>query len=71
MKLNPNEAPPGHVAVLAERVLSIDDPIGCDECSMCVNDFCATRDPHSCSALDRKDRCDVIFKRKGDTDAKL
>lgn len=58
-KLNPNEAPKGHIAVQST----------CDGCRGCafddsVNDECLLSIDYACSPEDRKNTCSVIFKRK-------
>lgn len=59
MPVNQNEAPKGHTAVPFDWT----KPRACDECSMLRGGYCHVKDPHSCCAMDRKDREDVVFKQ--------
>jgi len=61
---NANEAPRGHYAVSYPRDEAQHSDPACLMCSMYVDGYCQVKSPHGCSALDRGDACDVIFKRK-------
>ena len=66
MAVNPNEAPPGCIAVAAKKIDLIDfDYYECGGChfNVTINDVC---DRAECSSDAREDGCYVIFVKKPD-----
>lgn len=56
--VNPDDAPPGHIAIPYPT-----RDHHCDKCSMYDGTFCNVKHPYACAGIDRADGCEVIFKR--------